>query len=307
MGNRYFITGATGAIGCSLVPLLLEDEATAVDLLIRADNQDQLFKRLNDLFTFWEFTPDDERKKRIHAVIGDIRQPIFGMKQTQYDKISDECTHIVHCAGNVRMNLSIEEARTFSVTSAELITALGQLCMANNNLKKIEFVSTVGIGGRMEGVLSEEWVTKQRDFHNTYEQAKAEAETYISKQIQNGLPITVHRPSMVVGDSIAGRIIHFKVFYHICEFLSGRRTFGITPLTGSTKLDIVPVDYVAKVIAWSSRTQSTIGKVLHECSSGKNAIPISELRQMVRKIFKFYDLHLPLSFCIPVCSIATCC
>ena len=55
----------------------------------------------------------------------------------------------------------------------------------------------------------------------------------------------------VVGDTINGRIIHFQVFYHLCEFLSGRRTLGLAPGFGGARLDIVPADYVAQVIALS--------------------------------------------------------
>ena len=55
--------------------------------------------------------------------------------------------------------------------------------------------------------------------------------------MQAGLPATIHRPSMVVGDSQTGKVIHFQVFYHLCEFLSGRRTLGIVPDTGDAALD----------------------------------------------------------------------
>ena len=54
-----------------------------------------------------------------------------------------------------------------------------------------------------------------RTFHNTYEQAKAEAEEYLYPfMADERLPITIHRPSMVVGDSMTGKAISFQVFYH---------------------------------------------------------------------------------------------
>ena len=48
------------------------------------------------------------------------------------------------------------------------------------------------------------------------EAAKAEAERAVWSE-GAGLPITVHRPSMVVGEAQNGRVIHFQVFYHLCE------------------------------------------------------------------------------------------
>lgn len=297
--KHYFITGATGAIGAALVPVLLEDEDIAVDLLIRAKSIDHLNERMEKLYGFWEFNVDDDRKKRINAVTGDITQPQFGMAENDYNLISGHCTHIIHCAGNVRMNLSIKEARRCSVDSSKNVIALAEACKRNNHLEKVEFVSTVGVGGRMNGIVPESWIEQERKFHNTYEQAKAEAEDYIKKQVEKGLPITVHRPSMVVGNSKTGKIIHFQIFYHLCEFFSGRRTLGILPNTGDTRLDTIPSDYVAKVIAWSSKNADTSGQIFHECSGPQNAILISDLKQQIQELFKAKGISLPRSLSTP--------
>ena len=295
--KHYFITGATGAIGAALIPVLLEDLGTSVTLLIRADNQDHLAARLEKLFVFWAFDPRDERKSRVNAVLGDISQPNFGMKDKAYKIVSDQCSHIIHCAGNVRMNLPLEEARKCAVDSARNVVALAEVCRENDNLEKIEFVSTVGVGGRMP-VVPESWIEQEREFHNTYEQAKAEAEDYIRIQAEKGLPITVHRPSMVVGASKTGKIIHFQIFYYICEFLSGSRTLGFTPDTKKTRLDLIPCDYVAKAIAWSSKSGKTIGMVMHESSGLNYSILISDLKKLVQK--NFCKNKKQVNFTIPV-------
>lgn len=281
--KHYFITGATGAIGAALIPILLEDRNISVDLLIRAESEIHLEKRLKKLFEFWEFNSDDEKKQRIHGVTGDISLPAFGIEDKEFHTILKKCTHIIHCAGNVRMNLPMEEARRCSVDSAKNVVGLAEACLKNNNLEKVEFVSTVGVGGRMPGSVPETWIDIERDFHNTYEKAKAEAEGYIRAQIDRGLPITVHRPSMVVGDSKTGKIIHFQIFYHICKFLSGKRTLGVTPDTGNASLDIIPCDYVANVIVWSSKNRKTIGHVIHECSGSNHSILISDLKKHIQK------------------------
>lgn len=298
--KTYFVTGATGTIGSALIPLLLEDNDTEVYLLIRADNKEHLADRLKHLYHFWEFEENDERKERISAIAGNTQFSKFGFDTKLYCELSHKCTHIVHSAGNVRMNLSIEDARDCSVLSAKNIIELAKVCKSNNNLKKIEFVSTVGVGGRMKGIIPEEWLTEKREFHNTYEQAKAEAEDFIKLYADKGFPITVHRPSMVVGDSKTGKIIHFQIFYHLCEFLSGSRTLGVTPDTGKTCLDIIPSDYVAGVIAWSSRTEETISKVLHECSGFDNAILILDLKKQVQKVFKEHGKFLSRPLSIPI-------
>jgi thioester reductase-like protein len=304
--KTYFITGATGAIGACLVPLLLGNEDTQARLLIRAKSRQDLAARMEKLFAFWKYPPASDRRQRIKAYAGDVCQPFLGMNPAEYRELAGECSHIIHSAGNVRMNLSLEEARRFSVGSARNIVAFGQACQSDGELQKLEFISTVGVAGRMKGLVPESWITESRSFHNSYEEAKAEAEDYIRNQVEKGLPATVHRPSMVVGDSRTGEIIHFQVFYHLCRFLSGRRTFGILPEVGDACLDIVPVDYVARAIIWSSNEQSVIGKIFHLCSGPDHSIPVKELGKQVRSVFKAYGYSLPISKTIPLWIFDTC-
>jgi NAD(P)-dependent dehydrogenase (short-subunit alcohol dehydrogenase family) len=233
--THYFITGATGAIGSALVPVLLADPQAKCTLLLRAGSADELGARRQSLYRFWQpSVGDTPLHDRLRALRGDVTLPDFGLAVADYQELAGQCTHIIHSAGNVRMNLPIEQARRSSVDSARHIVALAQACA---RLEKVEFVSTVGVGGRMSGTLPEEWLSSERSFHNTYEQAKAEAEEIVRVEVEGGLPLTVHRPSMVVGESGSGRIIHFQVFYHLCEFLSGRRLSAcrrICPAAGST-------------------------------------------------------------------------
>ncbi len=298
--KTYFVTGATGVVGSALVPLLLEDPDTSTWLLLRADSEAHLRERLEGLLSFWDFDPADTAlRARIHAVRGDASLPRFGLPADDFEALSGRCTHIVHCAGQVRMNLPMEDARRAAVDSARNIVQLAQSCQERGNLKKVEFVSTVGVGGRNPGPLPEEWITNEREFHNTYEASKAEAESYIAEQINNGLPVTVHRPSMVVGDSRSGKVMHFQVFYHLCEFLTGRRTLGVSPGLGESRLDTIPVDCVARAIAWSSNEQATSGRILHLCSGPEHAIKLMELQRVVRKVYRDTGEKLPPRLSVP--------
>ncbi len=295
--KTYFITGATGAVGSAVVQLLLRDENTLIQPLIRAQSPEQLDARVGDLLGFLGFSPAQQAiRQRIQAISGDIGLPRFGMDDAVYNKLTSECTHIVHCAGRVRMNLPMEEARKAAVDAAGNVIGLAQACQ---QLDKVEFVSTVGVAGRNVGSVPEDWITNERAFHNTYEASKAEAETYIAKEIAHGLPITVHRPSMVVGNSSSGKIVHFQVFYHLCEFISGRRTRGFLPHFGTACLDTIPVDYVARAIVWSSQQAATRGRILHLCSGPKEAIKIQELQHRVREQFRLADRALPKTHSIP--------
>lgn len=289
--KTYFVTGATGAIGSALVPLLLEDATTEVRLLLRAPTAEALALRLENLFAFWRIDASDEAiRSRVKVFRGDATLPQFALADDAYRALSAECTHVIHAAGNVRMNLPLAQARHSSVDSALNIIAFARACA---QLVKVEFVSTVGVGGKLAGAVPEEWITTQRDFHNTYEEAKADAEGNIRAALEGGLPLTVHRPSMVVGDAVSGRIIHFQIFYHLCEFLSGRRTAGLSPRLGPTRLDIIPSDYVARIIAWSSVNTLSTGRILHSCSGPRHALPLAQLRDTVRLAFARAGRNLP--------------
>jgi thioester reductase-like protein len=198
------------------------------------------------------------------------------------------------------MNLPIEVARHSAIDSAKHIVTLARACLARGTLEKVEFVSTVGVGGRLSYV-PEEWLTEARGFHNTYEQAKAEAEAYLYEQIeQHGLPVTVHRPSMVVGDSRSGKIIHFQIFYYLCEFLSGRQTLGLMPNLRNTRLDTIPVDYVASAIRWSSNQPECAGSVFHLCSGPDQAMELNWLMEALREILSTHGEKLPHLYRVPL-------
>ena len=299
--KTYFITGATGAIGSALVPFLLTDAKVQVTLLIRASSAEQLSARLETLFNFWGIGPKDKAlRQRVTGLQGDVTQPHFGLSESEYERLVNSCTHIVHAAGNVRMNLPIDAARHSALDSAKHIVTLSRACLDNGSLRKVEFVSTVGVGGRLSYV-REDWLTVPRVFHNTYEQAKAEAEDYLREQIErHQLPVTVHRPSMVVGDTDTGKIIHFQIFYYLCEFLSGRQTFGLMPALSHARLDTIPVDYVAKAIRWSSCQPGTAGKILHLCSGPDQAMELPWLIETLREILIAHGEQLPHLHLVPL-------
>jgi thioester reductase-like protein len=288
----YFITGATGVVGSEIAARLLGDGGSRLLLLIRATDDAHGAARLAELGAYWGVPPEILRD-RVEVVRGDTALPGFGLAEPGLRKIAQTVTHIVHCAALVRMNLPLGEARRSAVQGAENVIELAHACHRSGQLRKVEFLSTVGIAGRRSGVLPERWITEPRTFHNTYEQAKAEAERVAAQACDAGLPLTVFRPSMVVGDSVTGRIIRFQVFYHLLEFLSGRRTSGLYPFLGNARLDLVPVDYISRVVVWSSQTPATVGRILHLCAGPQEAIPLADLRDRVRTKLRALGLTLP--------------
>lgn len=288
------ITGATGVIGSELVPLFLESDDCGVRLIIRADSAAHLQQRLGQLFAYWELDPDDPAlRSRVEAFCGDVCRPRLGLDDAAYRRLGGEVTHIVHCAGNVKLNQPLDVARASAVDSVRHVVELARACQRHGQFCKLDAISTIGVAGRMQGLIPERPLTEPRQFHNTYEQAKAEAEQLLLRELDQGLPLTIHRPSMVVGDSQTGRVIRFQVFYYLCEFLSGKKTWGIIPDTGEAKLDIIPVDHVARAIHIASGQPDTIGRIFHLCSGPEGAVRLTDLAEGLREIARAQGGKLP--------------
>lgn len=290
--TTLFITGATGVLGSAIVRELLENSSHRLVLLIRAKDDTALEKRIEQLLTFLKVDPNVTRT-RIEPVRGDTEFTKFGLNSHDYAMLGVSVTHIIHCAAIVRMNLPLDIARRAAVAATENVLQLARLCQANGILQKVEMVSTVGVGGRWQGPLPEKWINEPRNFHNTYEQAKAEAEVIMEHQTKDGLPVTVHRPSMIVGNSHDGSIPHFQIFYYLIEFIAGRRTWGMLPDLSHNHVDLVTADYVAQAIIWSSSNPLTIGKVLHLCAGPDQAVPLDVLRAIILTKFRARGLYVP--------------
>jgi thioester reductase-like protein len=292
MTRRVFLTGATGTIGSAMVPRLLADPSTSITLLLRAPDDGAMQVRMRAMLQHWGHGTGMDVAARLQAVRGDIAQPGFGMPTEQQDQVAMETTHIIHCAASVKLNMPIDVARASAVLPTRTVLGLARRGQQAGVLQKVDLVSTVGVWGRTPGLMPERSLPEVRSFHNTYEEAKAEAEQVVWTEGQ-GLPITVHRPSMVVGDSITGRVMHFQVFYHLCEFLSGTRTFGVMPGLGQTRLDTVPVNWVADAIAWSSRQADTAGQIFHLCAGPESAVSLLQLQQTVRDAWQAAGRRVP--------------
>ena len=298
MTARYFLTGGTGTVGGCILEHLLTQGDSEVHLLARADSDESAEKRKLELLEAIMGTTGTKHAARVRVIRGDTKLPAFGMSDVRYQRLIRDCTHIIHSAGLVRMNLPLEEARDSAVRAAENVISLAHALQQSGQLQKVEFVSTVGVGGHQREVV-EDWIETPRNFHNTYEQAKAEAEIKVRAAVRQGLPITVHRPSMVVGDSITGRTISFQIFYHLCEFLTGSRSRGLFPSFGRTRLDTIPVDYVARAIVWSSGAEQTSGRILHLCSGPRHAIALGDLQRLVVTTFRARGIAVPRTTIIP--------
>lgn len=292
--KTFLVTGATGAVGSAITARLLQMPDVRVFAVVRAKpdegSSQRLQATLRSLDVPSSVTADG---RRVQALNGDVAQPRFGLSDTDYALLASQCTHLIHCAGVVRMNLPLDSARQAAVESARNVLGLAQRLADAGRLQKVEMVSTVGVAGRDHQLLREEWVGVMHRFHNTYEQAKAEAEQLAREAVRAGMALSVHRPSMVVGDSGTGRALHFQVFYFLVEFLSGKRTNGFFPEFDAARLDIVPVDFVAQAVVESSLSAATRGRILHLCAGPTGSIALKHLQGLIQGMLAARGIRAP--------------
>jgi nucleoside-diphosphate-sugar epimerase len=98
---------------------------------------------------------------------------------------------------------------------------------------------------------------------------------------------------MVVGDSRTGKIIHFQVFYHLCELFAGLKTWGVVPQTGNFRLDVIPSDYVARGLYLASSRPEAAGRIFHLCSGPEYAPRLADMLPAIHRAFRARGRELP--------------
>jgi nucleoside-diphosphate-sugar epimerase len=292
--KTVFLTGGTGVVGSALAPLFLNEPDTELWLLIRARDDAELATRVDSLFSYWGADlRSGTARQRLRALRGDVSEDRLGLTTAGYETLAGRVTHIVHSAASVKMNMSEEEARRSSIVPTEAILALANRARVSGTLRKLDYVSTLGVAGRMSGLVPEAPLAGDQGFHNTYESSKAEAERLVLAAIADGLPVTIHRPSMVVGDSRTGKAIRPQVFQFLAGFLTGGQTAGFVPRLTGVQLDTIPSDFVAAAIHWSSGASGSVGRILHLCTGPERAIGLMPLMEMAREVHGAKGERLP--------------
>ena len=101
------------------------------------------------------------------------------------------------------------------------------------------------------------------DFAIIYEETKYLAEVSV-EEMKDEFPVTIFRPSVVVGDSETGETAKYDGIYHLIKYLqkSPKLLRLINVGNKNVRLNLVPVDFVVEGIAALSKDDATIGKTI---------------------------------------------
>jgi thioester reductase-like protein len=242
-----FLTGSTGYIGSHLAATLLEENDEPLNLLVRsaspAEANERLWRAMQLHLDFPRFFR--HLRERIHVFRGDLTEPRFGLSSADYDRLCETSDSILHCAASLNRK-SERVCASVNLRGTLEVILLAQRAHARRPLRRLSYVSTVAVAGeRRDAVIREEeaidW--RLRDY-DPYARTKKFAEQMIRSLLPPDLPALVFRPSIVLGDSRRGETTQFDMV-RAFVFLAG---LPVLPLRPEDRIDIVPVEWVARSI-----------------------------------------------------------
>ncbi|HWP82598.1 MAG TPA: SDR family oxidoreductase [Bacteroidota bacterium] len=264
MKRNIFLTGSTGFVGVNLSLRILKNDPTDhLYLLIRsASRQEARHRFFETLSTVDASINTDDISPRLHFFAGDITLSRLGLCSSDYEALVDEVTHIIHAAASVEFQLSLNESRRINCGGTREVMNLALTAQQRGHLQQIAYVSTAYVSGSTPGAIAEDTLRADSDFSNSYEQSKHETERYI-RYLMDELPITIFRPSVIVGDSKSGITTSFNVLYSPLKLIY-KGVVPFLPGSASNPLDVVPIDFVSDAFYHLFfRRLESIGKTYH--------------------------------------------
>lgn len=191
---------------------------------------------------------------------GDITQPDLGLSIKDLATVRSEATVLFHLAAIY--DLAVERDLAMRVNLGGTVN-VNKFARSLSRLQHYHYISTCYVAGKRKGSIYETELQHEAGFRNHYEESKHLAEREV-ELLKSELPVTIHRPSVVCGDSQTGETLKYDGIYYLIRYLLKWPSVLSTVNIGNSDvtLNLVPVDFVVKAIAALSRDERAIGQTI---------------------------------------------
>ena len=191
---------------------------------------------------------------------GDITEPNLGLSAADLEIARSQSTHVFHLAAIYDLAVARDLALRVNVEGTRNVN---QFARSLPQLRHYHYVSTCYVAGKRTGRILENELRHDAGFRNYYEETKYLAELEV-EALKSELPVTIHRPAVVCGDSQTGETAKYDGIYYLIRYLlkwpSVLSAFNIG--NSEVALNLVPVDFVVEAMSALARDPRAIGKTL---------------------------------------------
>jgi thioester reductase-like protein len=269
-----FLTGSTGYIGAHVAANLLDQQSAGLNLLVRGkdahDAEVRLWQAMQLHMDFPRFY--EHLQTRIRIFVGDLTTPLFGLDRDAYDRLIHTTDSVIHCAASLNRK-SEKSCLNVNLRGTLEVVQLARRSHYYHGLRRFSNVSTVAVAGKRsnEVVTEDHSIEWDRSDYDPYARTKKFCE-HMVRELLPEVPITIFRPSIVLGDSRYAQTTQFDMVKAFV-FLAGLPALPFRP---NDKIDIVNVDFVADAIATLHSKESPLHDTYH-LSSGTGSQTFREL------------------------------
>ncbi len=268
--DHVLVTGFPRLLAKLLVREILKEPGARVSLLVRPRWMAEaraLVASLPAPADLAESVPLDtasEMASRVNLIEGDVTSIDLGLGGAEFLALARSVTAIHHAAQVVYEGTDAKRTAAVNVQGTREVLEFARAAVADGGLRRLVAYTSTLVAGDHAGVFSEDNLDVGQRFRSHVEETLYHAELLLQASAE-AVPITVLRPSIVVGDSRTGEIDVFDGPYLFVLLLLGSPMDVTLPLParGDTPLNLVPVDFVARAGVVLGRDPLATSKTLH--------------------------------------------
>ncbi len=249
--ETIFLTGFPGFIASRLIKRLAAERVRFI-LLVQPALLERAQKEVAQIASETGAACAD-----FQIVEGDITRDDLGMAEAVLETARGETTTLFHLAAIYDLAVERELAMRVNVGGTRNVNNFAKTI---RELRRYHYVSTCYVAGKRKGLILETELRHDAGFRNHYEETKYAAELEV-EALKSELPVTIHRPAVVCGDSRTGETAKYDGIYYLIHYLR-KWPAALTLLNignRGVRLNLVPIDFVIETMVALAKDERAIG------------------------------------------------